>query len=176
MRLKAGDPVIFGRAGEEIAELEANGIEVMIVPGITSASAMAAALGISLTHRDHAHSVRFVTGHSRHGALPENLDWRGLTDPETTLVIYMGGETDREFAHRLIQNGRAASTPVVVMRDVSRVNETRWAGTLGDLAWRTVQGKSDQPVLIGIGHAFAACMEQRQCKTGIHAAPQVRVG
>ncbi len=68
VRLKAGDPVIFGRAGEEIAELEANGIEVTIVPGITSASAMAATLGISLTHRDHAHSVRFVTGHAKDGA------------------------------------------------------------------------------------------------------------
>lgn len=176
VRLKSGDPVIFGRAGEEIAELEAHGIPVTIVPGITSASAMAAALGLSLTHRDYAHSVRFVTGHSRNGTLPEDLDWQGLTDAGTTLIIYMGGKTDGEFARRLINYGRAASTPVVAMRAVSRADETRWAGTLGDLAGRPLPSQSDQPVLIGIGQAFAACIEQRQWNAGAHAAPRLRAG
>ena len=70
-RLKSGDPMIFGRAGEEMAELRSEGIPVAVVPGITAASAMASALSTSLTHRDHAHSVRFVTGHSRNGVLPD---------------------------------------------------------------------------------------------------------
>ena len=86
VRLKSGDPMIFGRAGEEIALLEKNGIPVDVVPGITSALALSARLGVSLTHREHAQSVRFVTGHAKTGELPADLDWRGLADPHTTLV------------------------------------------------------------------------------------------
>ncbi len=81
VRLKSGDPMIFGRAGEEIAALEHENIPVEVVPGITAASAMAARLGLSLTHRDHARSVCFVTGHSSHGKLPEDLDWKSLANP-----------------------------------------------------------------------------------------------
>ena len=158
VRLKAGDPVIFGRAGEEIAELEANGIPVAIVPGITSASAMAATLGVSLTHRDCAHSVRFVTGHARDGALPKTLDWKGLADPETTLIIYMGGRTGSECASHLIREGLSSATPVVAVSSVSRANESRWSGTLADLAAGSFEVAADQPVLIGIGQAFAASL------------------
>ena len=158
VRLKAGDPVIFGRAGEEIAELEANGIPVTIVPGITSASAMAATLGVSLTHRDCAHSVRLVTGHARDGALPKTLDWKGLADPETTLIIYMGGRTGSECASRLIREGLSSATPVVAVSSVSRANESRWSGTLADLAAGSFEVAADQPVLIGIGQAFAASL------------------
>lgn len=88
MRLKSGDPMIFGRAGEEIAALEAENIPVEIVPCITAASAMASRLGVSLTHRDHAQSVRFVTGHSRQGKLPENIDWQSLSNPSVTTVLH----------------------------------------------------------------------------------------
>src|SRR3546814_17550839 len=76
--------MIFGRAGEEIASLRAASIPVEVVPGITAGIAAASRLGVSLTHRDHAHSVRFVTGHARDGSLPPDLDWRGIADPETT--------------------------------------------------------------------------------------------
>ena len=162
VRLKAGDPVIFGRAGEEIAELEANGIEVTIVPGITSASAMAAALGISLTHRDHAHSVRFVTGHAKDGALPENLDWRGLADPDTTLIVYMGGRTRRDFAAQLIRQGLAPSTSAVAVSAVSRDDEKIWLGSLAELASMSFKFETDQPILIGIGQAFAACAQRQE--------------
>ena len=164
VRLKSGDPAIFGRAGEEIRELEAAGIPVEIVPGITSASAMAAALGVSLTHRDCAHSVRFVTGHAQSGALPENLDWQGLADPQTTLIIYMGGRTDRDFAQRLIASGREVSTPVVAVWAVSRPDETRWTGTLAGLATQSLEGDSGQPILIGIGQVFAACARQHDAE------------
>src|SRR5690606_29981220 len=90
VRLKSGDPMIFGRAGEEIERLQAEGIPVEIVPGITSAIAMASALGVSLTHRDCARSVRFVTGHAKDGTLPRDIDWRALADPVTTTIFYMG--------------------------------------------------------------------------------------
>ena len=157
VRLKSGDPVIFGRAGEEIAILSAAGIRVDIVPGITSASAMAASLGISLTHRDHAHSVRLVTGHARDGALPQGLDWKGLADPQTTLIVYMGGRTGPELAGHVIGAGLASSTPVAAVTSVSRCDEETWIGTLSELASGAFLCAPDQPVLIGIGQAFAAC-------------------
>ena len=156
VRLKCGDPVMFGRAGEEIEHLQAAGIPVTIVPGITSASAMASSLGASLTHRHQAHSVRFVTGHSREGELPQNLDWKGLADPETTLVIYMGGRTGPEFAKRLMDQGLPAETPCAIAISVSRADEDRRFGTLGELASGALDSLSDEPVLIGIGQVFKA--------------------
>ena len=156
VRLKSGDPMIFGRAGEEIALLEAHGIAVEVVPGITAAVAMAAGLGVSLTHRDHAHSLRLVTGHARSGALPADLDWRGLADPQTTLVVYMGGRTAPELAAKLIANGLPGTTPAVVIAGLSRPEETRWHGALTDLPTGLQQIDRRQPVLIGIGMAFAA--------------------
>lgn len=161
VRLKAGDPAIFGRAGEELAMLERHGIAVAIVPGITSASAMAASLGVSLTHRDCAQSLRFITGHARTGGLPANMDWRGLADPATTLIVYMGGRTCRELAARLIAAGLSRSTPVVAVTSVSRRNESRWVSTLEHLAEKGATLDPASPVLIGIGQVFAA-LRQRQ--------------
>ena len=155
VRLKSGDPMIFGRAGEEIALLEENGITVEVVPGVTSGLAMAARLGVSLTHRDHAHSVRFVTGHARTGEVPRDLDWAGLADPRTTLVLYMGGRTAPAIAGRLIEAGLADTTPVVVAAGISRPEETRWCGTLADLVAGAGPVNDGQPVLIGIGAVFA---------------------
>jgi uroporphyrin-III C-methyltransferase / precorrin-2 dehydrogenase / sirohydrochlorin ferrochelatase len=156
VRLKSGDPMIFGRAGEEITRLEAEGIPVSVVPGITAASAMAARLGISLTHRDHAQSVRFVTGHSRHGRLPEDLDWQGSADPRTTTIVYMGGKTAADLASRLINAGLPTQTPIVVVRNVARSNETVRHGDLGDLAQLADRTGHDGPILIGIGRVFEA--------------------
>lgn len=160
VRLKSGDPMIFGRAGEEIARLEAAGVAVEVVPGITAGLAMAASLGVSLTHRDLAQSVRFVTGHSRQGELPDTLDWQGLADPATTLVFYMGGRTSAPLARRLMTAGLAAATPVVVMSSVSRASETRWRGSLADLSRGDCLPTHDGPVLIGIGRALAAVASQ----------------
>jgi uroporphyrin-III C-methyltransferase/precorrin-2 dehydrogenase/sirohydrochlorin ferrochelatase len=155
VRLKAGDPMVFGRAGEEIAALDAAGIPVAVIPGITAALAAASSLGVSLTHRDAAHSVRFVTGHSRQGALPADLDWRGLADRETSLMVYMGGRTGGDFAARLMQEGLPAATPVAVVTAVSRRDETRWSGPLSDLGAALQRIGVDQPVLVGIGQVFA---------------------
>lgn len=156
VRLKSGDPCLFGRAGEEIAHLEAAGVSVSIVPGITSASAMASLLNVSLTHRQHAHSVRFVTGHAKDGAMPNDLDWRGMADPSTTLVVYMGGRTGAAIGQRLIAEGLTAATPCVVASSISRPEETRGFGTLGELANGALQCVCDEPILIGIGAVFAA--------------------
>jgi uroporphyrin-III C-methyltransferase / precorrin-2 dehydrogenase / sirohydrochlorin ferrochelatase len=156
VRLKSGDPMIFGRAGEEIAELEANGIDVDIVPGITTALAVASRLGVSLTHRDHAQSVRFITGHTRDGELSADLDWQGLADPATTLVFYMGGRTSAAIATRLTANSLPSSTPVVVVAGVSRPDEKLWHGTLAELADGVKSLADGQPVVIGIGRVFAA--------------------
>ena len=154
VRLKSGDPMIFGRAGEEIAELRARGIEASVVPGITAGLALASSLGMSLTHRDLAQSVRFVTGHARTGELPADLDWRGLADPATTLVLYMGGRTGPAIAERLMAHGLAPLTPVVIAAGLTRLDEWRWHGSLADLAAGPAMTAPNLPVLIGIGRVF----------------------
>ncbi|MFA7414310.1 MAG: siroheme synthase CysG [Rhizobium sp.] len=156
VRLKSGDPMIFGRAGEEIARLQEEGIPVDVVPGITAASAMASRLGLSLTHRDHAQSVRFVTGHSRHGDLPRDLDWKSLADPSVTTVFYMGGRMAAEIQAALLSAGTSAATPVVIMASVTRENERRWAGSVDGLGAAMEKIGVDEPVLIGVGNAFGA--------------------
>ena len=156
VRLKCGDPMIFGRAGEEIARLEHDGIACTVVPGITTASAMAAALGVSLTHRDHAQSVRFVTGHARSGELPADLDWAGLACPRTTLVVYMGGRTSAVLARRLLDHGLDGATPVVAMASVSAPQAAQWHATLADLGRDGLPAAIATPVLIAIGGALRA--------------------
>ena len=155
VRLKSGDPMIFGRAGEELARLQRENIPAAVVPGVTSASAMAARLGVSLTHRDRAQSVRFVTGHSRHGKLPETVDWAGLNDPATTTVFYMGARMSGQIRNRLLDEGLSPHTPAVAVSGIASVDEARWQGTLETLA-RGVEGLGlERPVLIGIGRVFA---------------------
>lgn len=162
VRLKSGDPMIFGRAGEEIERLRREGIAVDVVPGITAAIAMAAALGVSLTHRDHAQQVRFVTGHSRHGELPDKLDWKGLADPNQTTVFYMGGRMAGRIEQTLRNSGMPASTPAVVVSAISRFNEQRWAGSLGQLRAAVDDLGLERPILIGVGQAFSASTSTAQ--------------
>jgi uroporphyrin-III C-methyltransferase / precorrin-2 dehydrogenase / sirohydrochlorin ferrochelatase len=155
VRLKSGDPMIFGRAGEEIERLAAEGVPVDVVPGVTSATAMAAALGVSLTHRDYAKSVCFVTGHSRKGGLPEDLDWNAVADPSTTTIFYMAGRTAGQIAARLVAKGVAATTPVAVASAVSRPHQRLLTCTLATLA-STMETVGDaDPVVVGVGSAFA---------------------
>lgn len=162
VRLKSGDPMIFGRAGEEIAHLDRENIPVDVIPGITAASAMASRLGVSLTHRDHAQSVRFITGHSRRGGLPADVDWKTVADPRTTTVFYMGGRTAPLIADRLIDEGLSPETPVIIISDVSRSTERDWRGTLSTIASGISEIGYDNPVLIAVGSALAA----RQTRTG----------
>lgn len=155
VRLKGGDPMIFGRAGEEIAQLQQVGISVDVVPGITTALAMASSLGVSLTHRDCAQSVRFVTAHRRDGKLPDDLDWQSIADPNTTTIFYMGGRTAAQISQHLQARGLSADTPVVICKSVSRPGQLNWYGTLRQLADGMTDTGYDQPVIIGVGAVFA---------------------
>lgn len=146
--------MVFGRAGEEITSLQEQGIPVDIVPGITAASAMASRLGVSLTHRDHAQGVRFVTGHSRKGSLPDNLDWTSLADKNMTTIYYMAGRTAGEIAERLINAGMTAGMPTAIVSSLTRPNEQRWHGALRDLGQAVEDIGLDEPILIGVGAVF----------------------
>ncbi len=170
VRLKSGDPVIFGRAGEEIAYLEANNVPVSVIPGITSASAMAAQLGVSLTHRDHAQSVRFVTGHSRQGNLPTDINWQAAADPSASTIFYMGGRTAKRIRLRLIEEGMKLETPVVIASSVSRNTERIWHGNLNQIGQGIDEIGFDDPVLIGVGKVFSAS------KAVSNQKPDFRVG
>ncbi|MFD0986283.1 siroheme synthase CysG [Methyloligella solikamskensis] len=154
VRLKAGDPMIFGRGGEEIAQLEAANIPVDIVPGITAALAMASALRVSLTHRDLARSVRFVTGHSKSGGLPDDLDWRAVADPTASTIFYMGGRMAARIAERLLAEGLAPETPVAVGSAVSRPDQRLSQGRLSELEKTVLDVDTTAPVIIGIGGVF----------------------
>ena len=177
VRLKSGDPSIFGRAGEEIAECKAAGIPVEIVPGITAAVAMAARLGASLTDRRWAHSVRLITGHATTGALPEGLDWAGIADPETTLVFYMAGRTASGVRDRLLAHGLGNATPVAVATDISGPGEAFARGRLGELAAVVATFNLRKPILIGVGQVFAsgpeetAALRSRRAQALVNAQP-----
>jgi uroporphyrin-III C-methyltransferase/precorrin-2 dehydrogenase/sirohydrochlorin ferrochelatase len=153
VRLKSGDPMIFGRAGEEIEHLERSGVAVDVVPGITAGIALASSLGVSLTHREVAQSVRFVTGCAKTGCLPDNLDWRGLADPLTTAIFYMAGGTASAIAARLMEEGFSPDTPAVMVSNVSRGDE-RWTGPISELGQASDLRDPSKPVIIGIGRVF----------------------
>ena len=158
VRLKSGDPMVFGRAGEEIAALREVGIPVSVVPGISAAQALAAALGVSLTHRDLAQSVRYVTGHTKDGDLPAGLDWRTLADRSTTTVIYMGARLADRLVDRLRSVGMDGSTPVAVGVALGRADEAVGVTTLAQLASMVIRPElAGQPIVIGLGRVFAEC-------------------
>jgi uroporphyrin-III C-methyltransferase/precorrin-2 dehydrogenase/sirohydrochlorin ferrochelatase len=154
VRLKGGDPTIFGRAGEEVEACRAAGIPVAIVPGVTTAAAAAASLNLSLTHRDVARRVQFATGHDRHGRLPADLDLAALADPKATTCLYMAGRTAADLARKLVARGLPPGTAAVVMSNVSRKNETTLHTSVAELA-RGLAPASDGPVIVMIGAAMA---------------------
>lgn len=154
VRLKSGDPMIFGRAGEEIEMLEANGVAVSVVPGITTALALASSLGVSLTHRDHAQSVRFVTGHSRKGVLPETLNWAALSDPATTSVYYMSRRTLPQIVERLQAQGMSLATPAIIAGNVGRADQQVWRGTIGVAVAAVENFPVSAPTIFAVGDAL----------------------
>lgn len=156
VRLKGGDPFVFGRGGEELQALRQAGIEAHVVPGVSAALAAAAGAGAPLTHRGLAQAVTFVTGHAavREGEAGEpDLDWATLSRPNHTLAIYMGVTTAATVAARLIEAGRAPSTPALVVENASRPDERRVLTRLAELP--TATAGLDGPALLVIGEVAA---------------------
>ncbi|HGK7312362.1 TPA: uroporphyrinogen-III C-methyltransferase [Aeromonas hydrophila subsp. hydrophila] len=147
VRLKGGDPFIFGRGGEELETLVGSGIGFQVVPGITAASGCAAYAGIPLTHRDHAQSVRFVTAHGKGGA--QDLDWPLLAKDKQTLVFYMGLSSCATIREQLLTHGKAGDTPVALIERGTQPSQRVIRGTLGQLPALAVGVESPALIMVG---------------------------
>ncbi len=153
VRLKGGDPFVFGRGGEELEFLRGHGIPYEVVPGITAAVACAAYAGIPLTHRDHAQSVKLVTAHCKDSF--DTLDWHALAQERQTLAVYMGVAGLEGLRDRLIAHGRAASTPFALVENGSRRDQRVVSGTLADLPEIARSQQVRSPALLILGEVAA---------------------
>lgn len=159
VRLKGGDPFVFGRGGEELEALRAKGIEVEVIPGITAGTAVPASLGIPVTHREYARGVTFLTGHSKDGTEP---NWEALARSGTTLVIYMGLKNLERIVAGLRAAGMDAATPACIVENGTRSDQKQLIATLGELRADGFTG----PALIVIGEVvrFARAAAVRRAK------------
>lgn len=148
VRLKGGDPYLFGRGGEEMQALREAGIEADMIPGITSGTAVPATIGIPVTHRDHACGVTFVTGHTRDGG---EIQWRGLVESRTTLVIYMGIKNLAAIVQELIAAGMPADTPAAAIQQGTLPDQRQVVTQLAALPMAVQQEKLVSPSLIVVG-------------------------
>ena len=159
VRLKGGDPFIFGRGGEELEACRAAEVDCEIIPGVTAALAASASAGAPLTHRTAAQAVTFVTGHAARDEDPD-LDWPALARANHTVVIYMGLSAAPQIAERLLTAGRSPATPALIVVEASRPTEQRLATSLGGLA-EAAEGLSG-PALLIVGEAMALAQAQDQ--------------
>jgi uroporphyrin-III C-methyltransferase/precorrin-2 dehydrogenase/sirohydrochlorin ferrochelatase len=169
VRLKGGDPLIFGRAAEEIAACKAANIAVDVVPGITAAQGAAAKLGLPLTNRKHARRLQYVTGHAKNGKLPDDLDLRSLADPATTTAIYMPVRTLAALVAKATAEGLDPQTPALAIARATRPDQAVVAAPIGDLPARLAQANLPGPVLVMIGHALG---EQASVRSSVPRADQ----
>jgi uroporphyrin-III C-methyltransferase/precorrin-2 dehydrogenase/sirohydrochlorin ferrochelatase len=154
VRLKGGDPFVFGRGGEELEALRAAGVEAHVVPGITAALGCAASAQVPLTHRDHAQAVTFVTGHAKTGGALD-LDWKALASANHTLAIYMGAANVAEVSARLLEAGRAAQTPALIVENGTRADQRLIRSTLGELVADVAALDLKSPSLLIVGEVAA---------------------
>jgi uroporphyrin-III C-methyltransferase / precorrin-2 dehydrogenase / sirohydrochlorin ferrochelatase len=156
VRLKGGDPFVFGRGGEEIEALTRAGIAVEVVPGVTAALGCAASAGIPLTHRDHAQACVFVTGHLKDGSV--DLDWPMLARARQTVVIYMGAGSLPLIASQLVAHGLSASTPVALIENGTTDRERRVVGTLATIERQATRAQLQGPTLCLVGDVVGLAM------------------
>jgi uroporphyrin-III C-methyltransferase/precorrin-2 dehydrogenase/sirohydrochlorin ferrochelatase len=149
VRLKGGDPFIFGRGGEELETLIEHGINFQVVPGITAASGAASYAGIPLTHRDHAKSVVFATGHLQDNSI--NLNWQGLAQPDQTIVFYMGLTGLPIICEQLVKHGLAATTQIAMVQSATTSQQKVVTGTLQDIQQKAQAAQIKPPALIIVG-------------------------
>jgi uroporphyrin-III C-methyltransferase/precorrin-2 dehydrogenase/sirohydrochlorin ferrochelatase len=158
VRLKGGDPMIFGRADEEIAACRAAGIAVEVVPGVTAAQGAASRLAVSLTRREKARRVQYVTGHGHNGALPEDIDWKSLADPAVTTVVYMPARTLPELVTKALAAGLDPATPAVAVARATCPDERALSAAIADLPARLEAEAASLPtgpLIVMIGCVFA---------------------
>ncbi len=158
VRLKGGDPFVFGRGGEEALHLSKSAIPFEVVPGITASNGISAALGVPLTHRGLATGVRFITGHCRSGT-DLDLDWKGLADPDTTLVFYMAKANLDQIVKNLTDEGLAPSTPALAVSKGTTVKQRHCLSTLADLRNMIEALAFEAPMLIMIGKVVSLAAE-----------------
>src|SRR6478752_5606558 len=156
VRLKGGDPLIFGRAAEEIAACEEANIAVDVVPGITAAQGAAAKLGLPLTDRKRARRVQYVTGHASEGALPGDLDWQSLADPSTTTAVFMPTRTLAALAEKAIVEGLDRNTPAIAISRATRPDQAVVTTPIAELAEQLAQAGLPGPVLVLIGNTISS--------------------
>jgi uroporphyrin-III C-methyltransferase/precorrin-2 dehydrogenase/sirohydrochlorin ferrochelatase len=154
VRLKGGDPLIFGRAAEEIDACEAANIAFDVVPGITAAQGAAARLGIPLTDRKHARRLQYVTGHAHNGQLPADFDWESLADPATTTAIYMPVRTLAALVEKAVAEGLDPRTPALAIARATRPDQAVVSAPVADLPNRLAVAGLPGPVLVMIGRAL----------------------
>jgi uroporphyrin-III C-methyltransferase / precorrin-2 dehydrogenase / sirohydrochlorin ferrochelatase len=151
VRLKGGDPLVFGRATEELDACRSAGIEVSIVPGISAAQGAAAAMGFSLTERREARRIQFVTGHGADGKLPRDLDWNAIADPAATTIVYMPRATLGEFARSAVAAGLSPETPAVAIASATLPAQAQVSGTITTVAGLAGSLPPGAPVTVVIG-------------------------
>jgi uroporphyrin-III C-methyltransferase/precorrin-2 dehydrogenase/sirohydrochlorin ferrochelatase len=154
VRLKGGDPLIFARAAEEIAACRAVNIPLDVVPGITAAQGAASRLGIPLTDRDNARRLQYVTGHAHDGALPADLDWKGLADPATTSAIYMPVRTLGALVAKATEEGLDPQTAALAIANATRPDQMVVEAPIGELPARLAVAALSGPVLVMLGQVF----------------------
>jgi uroporphyrin-III C-methyltransferase len=159
VRLKGGDPFIFGRGGEEMSDLRTAGLAVEVVPGITSGIAAPAYAGIPITHRDFSSSVTFVTGHEASGKYSPTVNWQAIAQGSETIVIYMGLHNLAEIVKHLTTAGLAIATPIALIRQGTRADQSELIGTLGDIVEQVKETGFSPPAIAVIGRVVA----YRQC-------------
>ena len=155
VRLKGGDPMIFGRADEEIAACRAAGIDFDVVPGVTAAQAAASRLKVSLTRRLEARRVQYITGHGRDGKLPDDIDWPSLADPAVTTIVYMPAKTLPELVANALAAGLDPAMPAVAVARATRADEQTVAGSIANLPALLAAQATPGPVVVLIGRVFA---------------------